>query len=109
MKISFTMTVCDAVRLHDELDITARHFDSTLLGFVQAMVKQAIDQAERDLERVARAPNEEECKMYREGQRIQAIGALRARVGGGLKEAKDAMERAVPPREHGSGVWADPH
>jgi ribosomal protein L7/L12 len=98
------MKLCDVVRLRDALRTAAdmafgvedNEVDGNLLGFVQGVVDLALQAAERDLDLLALAPNEAERTMYREGQRIQAIGALRARVGGGLKEAKDAMERAVP-------------
>jgi ribosomal protein L7/L12 len=95
MKVEFTMSLRDAVLLEIALKDGVCACDDSIVNFVKMMVGQAIATAEKAADAAAMAPTEAEAAMFRRGERIEAIQALRARVGCGLKEAKDAIDRAV--------------
>jgi ribosomal protein L7/L12 len=79
----------------DEIAAVAKALSDLRLAKEQARKKAAMEWG---------LPNAEEKEMYKEGYRVNAVKALRNRIGCGLYEAKEMLDHAVKTKNEKDAV-----
>ena len=106
VKIELNMSIENLVQARDALKERAHSSGCyctpgcSILGFMLRMFDKKIEEVQKAYDAYMLQPSAEEINMFNAGNRIEAIRRMRERTGGGLKEVKDAVERAagyVPP------------